>query len=185
MSSNVCHSDVWVPTVIIPVSLFFTAGTDWWIFHTVHKPSWQPITQFCQVHEVCQDAAHSPDQIPEQCKPLHYTPSPQGGVFHRKLTEPEKKLNLCLLLFQIKGEVRHTLSCCLDSNETFLKKSLQAALKRISASWRRQHKTTMCCCWIVFLRIFVLVQYISKMDFITLYCAGDPHKNLYMYILYI
>ncbi|KAL2103328.1 hypothetical protein ACEWY4_000196 [Coilia grayii] len=32
----------------------------------------------------------------------------------------------------VKGECRHTLSCCLDSNETFLKKSLQAALKRIS-----------------------------------------------------
>ncbi|XP_062396113.1 Fanconi anemia group E protein [Sardina pilchardus] len=32
----------------------------------------------------------------------------------------------------IKGGCRHTLSCCLDANGTFLKKSLQAALKRIS-----------------------------------------------------
>ncbi|KAG5282264.1 hypothetical protein AALO_G00054080 [Alosa alosa] len=32
----------------------------------------------------------------------------------------------------VKGGCRHTLSCCLDANGTFLKKSLQAALKRIS-----------------------------------------------------
>lgn len=183
MCSNVWHCDVWVPAAIILVSLFFTAGTDKWFFHTVHKPSWQSITQFCQVNEVCQDAAHCPDQIPEPRKLQHYITSPQGGGFHRKQIELETEAySVFLVLFQIKGEIRHTLSCCLNANETFLKKSLQAALKRISISWgRHQNKRTISTGTGVCSTV-----HISKMDFITTYCAfGPTQTSTYVYILCI
>ena len=71
LSSIEWHNEVLRMPVTIPFFLLSTAGIDRWLFHKVHKPTQQSVALLCQVHEVRQDAPHSPDQIPEPCELQH------------------------------------------------------------------------------------------------------------------
>lgn len=128
------HSDVWVSAVIIPVSYssqleltddFFTRftnhlGSQSASFVKSMKFAKMLLTVLTKYQShVSYSTTHFLHKVE------HFT----GNLLHQRL-----KPIPFIMLFQIKGEVRHTLSSCLDANETFLKKSLQAALKRISPS---------------------------------------------------
>lgn len=123
----------------LPVVFFlsFSAWSEWRSVHTIHCTARQPGSTIHKVCEVCQNYVNGPHQIQQPCEfvNLYHEWGFNTGwssVCNFSLSLYNYIYIYINLFFQVTAPHKHSLSGCLTLNETFLKKSLQAALKRIA-----------------------------------------------------